>query len=202
MMRKIMHTWASTSGSGSGFLGIGGTNMLQNPRDFPICLKKDTYMCTIYIELTRKLHLPKTEESNSWHCMKKEKNKHSYLLLLSTFTLSFFLLFPSINLSSSPTGVMVWSLLTPCMSLIEAPLASKYSVSQKSNMWLEVCIRIKQDNNELQHKEMRKLSITHITPLIWKKEKKIWMHLKCHGKKQTTISMHTTKLVPNFHQDF
>lgn len=109
-------------------------------------------MCTIYIELTRKSHLPKTEESNSWHCMKKEKNKHSYLLLLSTFTLSLFLLFPSINLSSSPTGVMVWSLLTPCMSLIEAPLASKYSISQKSNMWLEVCIRVKQDNNELQHR--------------------------------------------------
>lgn len=106
--------------------------------------EKDTYMCTIYIELTRKLHLPKTEESSSWHCMKKEKkNKYSYLLLLSTFTLSFFLLFPFINLSSSPTGVMVWSLLTPCMSLIEAPLASKYSVSQKSNMWLEVCIRVK-----------------------------------------------------------
>lgn len=163
--------------------------------------EKDTCMCIIYIELTRKLHLPKTEESNSWHCMKKEKNNHSYFLLLSTFTLSFFLLFPFINLSSSSTGVMVWSLLTPCMSLIEAPLASKYSVSQKSNMWLEVCIRVKQDNNELQHKKIRTPSVTHITPLIWK-EKKLWMHLKCHGNRQTTISMHTTKLVPNFHQDF
>jgi hypothetical protein len=55
--------------------------------------EKDTYMCTIYIELTRKLHLPKTEESSSWHCMKKEKKQvfipfapvHLYIVILSAF---------------------------------------------------------------------------------------------------------------------